>query len=91
MWGQRNLDNIHKRNKAKNKGPKANSERINYDLAIVLNHIEDYEKHIAKLEIEEAERKAQEKEVIKIDYSKVQAKKETHGLDDIGDLLEDLI
>jgi hypothetical protein len=92
IWGQKNLDNIHKRNRAKNKGPKSNSERINYDLAIVLNHIEDYEKYVAKLEAEEAERKARAQSQPKINYNNIPQKKETteRRFDDISDLLDDI-
>ena len=92
MWGQRNLDNIHKRNKVKNKGPKTNFDRINYDLAIVLNHIGDYEKHIAKLEAEEAERKARAQSHPKINYDNIPQKQEKaeNKFDDISDLLDDI-
>lgn len=90
-WAQKNLDSINRRNKKNKKGPKTDAERLNYDLAIVLQHIPDYKKAQAKRELEEAERKAMEKETIKIDYNKVQAKKADTGLGDISDLLDDLI
>ena len=92
QWGQKNLDKITKNNKKIKKGPKNDSERINYDLAIVLNHVTDYERYIEKIKIEEAEREMAAKEKIKIDYSKIvnNANRNNDGLDDISDLLDEL-
>lgn len=91
VWGQRKLDDISRRNKTQHKGPKNDAARLNYDLSILLGHIGDYEKYLAKTKAEEEEKKAKEKENINIDYSKVQAKKETSGLGDISNLIDDLI
>ena len=90
-WGQRNLDSINRKNKISKKGPKTDAERINYDLSIVLNHIEDYKKYKAKLEAEEAERRAREKERVKINYNKIPSITDikSEGLDDISALLDD--
>ena len=89
-WGQKNLDNINRNNKKNKKGPKNDAERVNYDLAIVLKHIGDYKKYLAKLEAEEAERKAREKERVKINYNNISsAPKRAEGLDDISALLDD--
>ena len=92
MWGQNNLDKINKRNKVKNKGPKTNAERINYDFAIILNHIGDYDKYVARIEAEEAERKAKVQTQPKINYDSIPQKKETtkNKFDDISDLLDDI-
>ena len=90
-WGQLKLDGVNRRNKAAKKGPKTDAERLPYDLAILVQHIPDYLKAKAKIEAEEAERAAQEKEKIKIDYNKVHVKQENNGLEDINDLLDDLI
>ena len=90
-WAQKNLDSINRRNKQNKKGPQTDADRLNYDLAIVLHHIPDYLKAKAKHDAEEAERQVKAKENINIDYSKVQAKKESTGLGDISDLIDDLI
>lgn len=89
-WGQKKLDSISRRNKQNKKGPKTDAERLPYDLTILIQHIPDYLKAKAKIEAEEAERAAREKEVVKIDYSKIKAKKESSGLGDISDLLDEL-
>ena len=91
IWSQRNLDIINRNNKVNKRGPKNDSERLNYDFSIVLSHIPDYLNYLKKRELEEAERQFKNKENINIDYSKVQAKQETDGLDDISSLLDDLI
>ena len=89
-WGQKNLDKIDRNNKAKHKGPQNGSDRISYDFAIVLRHIEDYEKYVAKTKAEEAERELQAKGTVKIDYNNIKAKKD-NNFGDISDLIDDLI
>ena len=89
-WGQKNLDKIDRNNKVKHKGPQNGSDRISYDFAIVLRHIEDYEKYVAKTKAEEAERELQAKETVKIDYNNIKAKKD-NNFGDISDLIDDLI
>lgn len=93
IWSQRNLDIINRNNKVNKRGPKNDSERLNYDFSIVLSHIPDYLNYLKKQELEEAERqmKAAEEAKIKIDYSKVKVKRTTDGLDDISSLLDELI
>jgi hypothetical protein len=89
-WGQKNLDSINRNNKKNRKGPKTDVERLNYDLSIIVKHIPDYLKAKAKLDAEEAERVAREKERVKINYSNfniVPVKAE--GLDDISALLDE--
>lgn len=51
QWGQKNLDNIAAVNKANHKGPQNDDQRLNYDLAIVMKHVVEYKKFIAKLEL----------------------------------------
>lgn len=89
-WGQKNLDKISRRNRMANKGPKTDAERINYDLAIIISHVPDYLKVKSKHDAEEAERRAREKEKIKINYNNItSALTKTEGLDDISDLLDE--
>ena len=90
VWGQKNLDKIDRNNKAKHKGPQNGSDRISYDFAIILRHIEDYEKYVARTKAEEAERELQAKETVKIDYNNIKAKKD-NNFGDISDLIDDLI
>lgn len=89
-WGQKNLDSINRKNKQNKKGPKTDAERIFYDLSIIIKHIPDYIKYKAKLDAEEAEREAKEKERVKIDYRRFnKTPVKTEGLDDISDMLDD--
>ena len=92
IWGQSHLDAVKRRNTKQGTGPKTDAERLNYDLAIVLGHIEDYKKHLAKLKAEEAERKNAEANKIKINYNNIanNIKQTTEGLDDISGLLDDI-
>lgn len=55
IWGQRTLDDINRKNKSMHKGPETDEERVRYDLAIVLQHIGDYERAKAKAESEKNE------------------------------------
>jgi len=88
-WYQNELDKIAVYNKAHKKGPKNDEQRIPYDLSIVLGKVPEYLKAQAKVKADEAERALQAKQEIKIDYSKIKPKKETNGLDDISDLLDE--
>lgn len=91
-WGQRKLDEISVRNKANNKGPKNDAERINYDLSIVVGHVADYIKYMKKIKSAEIERENKRKEEIKVDYNKIKtSSNDSYGLDDISELLDDLI
>lgn len=47
-WGQHHLDKIAAKNKTNNRGPINGEQRIRYDFAIVIRHIDDYKKHIAE-------------------------------------------
>lgn len=90
-WGQKKLNSIHVRNQANHCGPKTDIERLRYDLAILLNHMEDYNKHIKQIKVLEAEQKQRQKEVVAVDYSKIKVNNNDNGLDDISDLLDALI
>lgn len=90
-WYQNELDKIARYNKANKKGPKNDDQRISYDLAIVLSKVPEYLKAQTKAKAEDAERTLREKENIKIDYDKIKSNKQSSGLDNINDLLDDLI
>lgn len=88
---QNNLDKINMNNKAKHRGPTTDEQRINYDLAIIIQHIGDYQRNITQEKLEAIEKKAQQDNTVEIDYNKVQRKNESNGLDDISDLIDSLI
>lgn len=91
IWGQSHLNAVKRKNEIRGTGPKNDDERINYDLAIVLGHIEDYKKYLAKLKAEEAERKQAAATKIKVNYNNIaQGAKQNDGLDDISGLLDDI-
>lgn len=86
-WGQKNLDKIAASNRAKNKGPQNDEQRLNYDLAIVLQHINQYKKYIEKkqMNITETRRNSTFDEV---DMSKI-GQKEIEKKEGISDIFED--
>ena len=91
IWGQKRLDDINSKNKINHTGPKNDVDRLRYDLAILVSHIEDYKKHIVKVQALEAERQQRQKENIAVDYSKIKTTTKTSGgLDDISTLLDEL-
>lgn len=92
IWGQKRLDGIDAKNKINHTGPKNDSDRLRYDLAILISHTEDYKRHIAQVQALEAERQQREKENVKVDYNKIKSTQMTNdSLDDISDLLDELI
>lgn len=91
-WGQKRLNQIALTNKSNRKGPSNDSDRLRYDLAILINHTEDFKKHQNKIKAMEIERQIASKENININYNKIKtANNSNGGLDDISDLLEELI
>lgn len=91
-WGQKKLDSINRCNIQNHQGPKNDSDRILYDLAIVVRHLDDFKKYQSKIKAMDAERKIAEKENIKINYNKIKTVSSSNdGLDDISDLLDELI
>ena len=86
-WGQSNLDKIASNNKIKNKGPKNDDERLNYDLAIVLKHVPQYLAYEAKNKAVAAEIK-NTSAFEDIDLSKIGQKK-TEKKNDVSDIFDD--
>lgn len=90
-WGQKHLDKIAANNKAKHKGPSNDEQRLNYDLAIVIQHVGDYKKHITETK-EQAEviaKHTENKNKINYEqlYSQSNSQKQT---DSILDLMNDI-
>lgn len=90
-WGQRKLDEIAANNRANHKGPSNGDDRIKYDLAILLGHINDYIKHTQRNKEEVADIAAKAQNTKKFDYEKIyeQAQKKTET-DDILNLMNDI-
>ena len=90
-WGQHHLDKIAAKNRANNKGPKNDNERLNYDLAIVIGHVGDYKKHITSTKEEAARVEEHIEKQNKINYEELykQSKAETRG-EDILDLMDEI-
>lgn len=86
-WGQSNLDKIASNNKIKNKGPKNDDERLNYDLAIVLKHVPQYLAYEAKNKAVAAEIK-NASAFEDIDLSRIGQKK-TEKKNDVSDIFDD--
>lgn len=86
-WGQSNLDKIASNNKIKNKGPKNDDERLNYDLAIVLKHVPQYLAYEAKNKVVAAEIK-NTSAFEDIDLSRIGQKK-TEKKNDVSDIFDD--
>lgn len=91
-WSQKNLDKIDKSNKMNNKGPKNGEQRLNYDLAILVQKVPLYLKHQAKQQAEEAERLERQKSEVKINYNNIaNSSVQSNGnIDDISSLLDDI-
>lgn len=91
-WGQKKLNQIAITNKANRKGPKNDNDRLRYDLAVLMGHVEDFKKHQNKIKAMDMERQIAKKENININYNKIKTiNSNNDGLDDINDLLDELI
>lgn len=90
-WGQKHLDRIAANNKARHKGPNNDEQRLNYDLAIVVQHVGDYKKHITatKEQAETVAKHAENKNKINYEqlYSQSSNQQQT---DSIIDLMNDI-
>ena len=89
-WGQRKLDKINTNNKLNCRGPKTDTERINYDLSIIIAHIVDYEKFIARTKADEAAKQSN-KEITRINYNSLSNRhiEKNDGFDDISNLIDE--
>lgn len=90
-WGQHHLDNIASSNKAKNKGPTNDAQRLNYDLAVVISHVGDYKKHITSTKEEEARVIERIEKQNKINYEELYKQSESKSQrEDILDLMDEI-
>ena len=90
-WGQKHLDKIASNNKTKHRGPINDEQRLNYDLAIVVQHVGDYKKHVTETK-EQAETVAKHTEnKNKINYEQLYAQSSSQQqTDSIIDLMNDI-
>lgn len=90
-WGQKNLDKIAANNKTNNKGPKNNVDRLNYDLAIILTHIEDYNKYIRSTKEQSKEIEKRTEKANKMNYEALYTQSaQQNKPDSILDLMNDI-
>lgn len=90
-WGQKHLDKIAANNKAKHKGPSNDEQRLNYDLAIVVQHVGDYKKHITSTKEEAAMVEERIEKQSKINYENLykQSTSQAHS-NSILDLMNEI-
>lgn len=90
-WGQKKLNKIAANNKVKNKGPQNDEQRLNYDLAIILQHVGDYQKHIIQTKEEKVKIIKHTENKNKIDYEKLYSQSQNQGqADSILDLMNEI-
>lgn len=89
VWGQRNLDNIAKQNKMRNTGPQRDSDRLRYDLAILISKYPLFVEEQSRLKAQQAEASRIINQP-KINYSKLNRKEKEKGLGDISSLLDEM-
>lgn len=86
-WGQRKLNEIDRYNKMHHKGPTDDSQRILYDLGVLVGKIPNFLAYKAKQEALQEEKKVTN---TRINYNNMQRTEVKHeGLDDISALLDE--
>ena len=91
QWAQKRLDDIAVRNKTQHKGPENDSQRLIYDFAVVVNHLEDYKRYMARTKVEDSVVQQQKQNPVKINYNSLERNTQANnGLGDISDLLDEI-
>lgn len=91
MWGQKRLDGLNVKNKTNRNGPKNDSDRLRYDLAVLISHTGDYIKYTARTKQEVSEIKSRIESTNKINSEKIYSKpKEKQEDNSILDLMNDI-
>lgn len=85
IWGQGNLDKIDANNKLKGKIITGEG-RLYYDLVIVLKHIDDYKRHIARQKTEQESIIKSLKDQLEINYSSLHTTVQNEQKDDMADM-----
>lgn len=89
QWGQRHLDKIDVNNKMNHKGPTNDSDRLRYDLAILITKYPLFLKHKAKSAAIESINNADNKQP-KINYGTLSKNNNTDNDNDILDLMDEI-
>ena len=90
-WGQKRLNGINAKNKTNHTGPKNESDRVVYDLAILIGHIGDYIKYTSRTKEESAEIKSRIQNSNKINCENIRTQSNNNQSDEnILDLMNDI-
>lgn len=90
-WGQNRLNKIASKNKTKNMGPQNDTDRLRYDLSILIGHVGDYIKYITRTKEESVEIKNRVQTTKKINYENLNVySKEKQNDSNILDLMDDI-
>lgn len=90
-WGQIRLNKIASKNKTNNMGPKNDTDRIRYDLSILIGHVGDYIKYTTRTKEETVEIKNRVQITNKINYENLNVRpKEKQEDNNIFDLMNDI-
>lgn len=90
-WGQVNLDKVYANNKNKRQGPNSDTDRLNYDLAVLLSHANDYKKYVTRTKEEASEIATRVEKANKFDYEKIYKESKKQDVqEDILDLMNDI-
>ena len=88
-WGQRKLNEIDQYNKSQHKGPKDDSARIMYDLAVLVGKVPNYLAYKEKQKVAQNEMKRTAATYDDVDMSKIGQGKQTRKRD-ISDISDDI-
>lgn len=88
-WGQRKLDTIATSNKMNHKGPDNDTDRLQYDFAILLGKYPLFVKEQSKMEAIRAVDRSEQKQ-LKIDYKSLGGQNTIHDENNILDILDEV-
>lgn len=90
-WGQKRLNKIASKNKTNHMGPQNDTDRLRYDLSILIGHVGDYIKYTTRTKEESVEIKNRVQTTNKINYENLNVQpKEKQNDSNILDLMNDI-
>jgi hypothetical protein len=90
-WGQNRLNKIASKNKTNHMGPQNDTDRLRYDLSILIGHVGDYIKYTTRTKEESVEIKNRVQITNKINYENLNMqRKEKQNDNNILDLMDDI-
>lgn len=90
-WGQNRLNKIAAKNKINHMGPQNDTDRLRYDLSILIGHVGDYIKYTTRTKEESVEIKNRVQVTNKINYENLNVQqKEKQEDNNIFDLMNDI-